>query len=138
MKIFVEFTFDAAHFLPFVPAGHKCGRMHGHTYRMTVWVVGPVDPKLGWVIDYAMVKSAVDASILIQLDHHLLNEIAGLENPTCEVLAAWIGQQLAVVNLGPARFVELELRETARAGVRLVIDPFYEGLTIPGTRLELV
>lgn len=88
-----EFTFESAHRLPHVPEGHKCGRLHGHSFRVTVWVKGPIDPKTGWLIDFADIKS-VFKPILNQLDHYYLNEIEGLENPTSENLACWIWDRL--------------------------------------------
>lgn len=120
MEIFVEFSFDSAHFLPTVPATHKCRRMHGHTYRLKVWVEGPLDETFRWVIDYAFIKSAVDR-IIEQLDHRTLNEIPGLEIPTCEIIAQWIATRLGLISFGSARISAIELRETERAGVRLVL-----------------
>ena len=58
MIVFKEFTFDAAHFLPNVPETHKCRNMHGHTYRIRIYVEGPLDPHLGWVMDFADLKKA--------------------------------------------------------------------------------
>jgi len=89
-----SFTFEAAHWLPAVPAGHKCGKMHGHTYRIVLALEGEVDTTLGWVIDFADVKAAC-RPVLQQLDHACLNDITGLENPTAENLAYWLHQQLA-------------------------------------------
>lgn len=117
-RIFVEFSFDAAHRLPNVPTTHKCGRLHGHTYRLTLWFAGAIDPTLGWVIDYAMVKAGAD-EILAQLDHRFLNDVDGLDNPTCELIAEWIARRLNLLSFGTAKLVEIELRETERAGVRL-------------------
>lgn len=93
MEIFKEFTFEAAHRLPMVPEGHKCGRLHGHSYRITIHVQGPIDPKAGWVMDFADVKMAFKP-LLAQLDHYYLNDIDGLDNPTSEVLARWIWRRL--------------------------------------------
>lgn len=92
-RITKSFAFDAAHWLPQVPETHKCRRMHGHTYLVTLGLEGPVDPKFGWVQDYGEVSVAY-ASLRDELDHHCLNEIPGLENPTAEVLAAWIHGRL--------------------------------------------
>ena len=89
MELFKEFIFEAAHQLPRVPEGHKCGRLHGHSFRVTLHVSGPVDEDQGWVIDFAEVKR-VFKPIYEMLDHHFLNEIEGLENPTSENLARWI------------------------------------------------
>ncbi len=92
MNIFRVFTIEAAHRLPNVPPGHKCARLHGHSFRIELHVSGPVDPHSGWVMDFADVKSAFQP-IYEQLDHHYLNEIAGLENPTSENLARWVWNQ---------------------------------------------
>lgn len=88
-----EFTFESAHRLPHVPEGHKCGRLHGHSFRVEVGVVGPLDEAAGWVVDYADVKAPVKP-IIATLDHCYLNEIDGLENPTSEVISRWIWNQL--------------------------------------------
>lgn len=89
MELFHEFTFEAAHRLPHVPDGHKCGRLHGHSYRVAVHVDGEVDPATGMVMDFADIKVAV-ASVINRLDHYYLNEVEGLENPTSENLAQWL------------------------------------------------
>ena len=87
------FQFEAAHLLPHLPADHKCRRLHGHSFRVEIAVTGGLDPKLGWVMDYADIKSAFDP-LWQRLDHYYLNEIPGLENPTSENIAIWIWQQL--------------------------------------------
>ena len=92
MNIFRIFTIEAAHRLPNVPPGHKCSRLHGHSFRIELHVSGAVDPHSGWVMDFADVKSAFQP-IYEQLDHHYLNEIPGLENPTSENLARWVWHQ---------------------------------------------
>jgi 6-pyruvoyltetrahydropterin/6-carboxytetrahydropterin synthase len=89
MEIFKEFGFEAAHRLPHVPDGHKCGRLHGHSFKVELWLRGPVGERTGWIVDFGDVKEAF-APILDQLDHRYLNELPGLENPTSEVLARWI------------------------------------------------
>jgi len=94
VELVKDFRFEAAHFLPNVPEGHKCRRMHGHSFRGEVAVRGEVDPHTGWLIDFADLKQAVDP-IVKQLDHYLLNEIEGLANPTSEVVAKWIWERLA-------------------------------------------
>ena len=93
MEIFKEFSFEAAHRLPGVPAGHKCARLHGHSFRVEVVVAGECDPRLGWLMDYADISAAFKP-IWEKLDHRHLNEIPGLENPTSEILAAWIWKRL--------------------------------------------
>jgi len=94
VELVKDFRFEAAHFLPNVPEGHKCRRIHGHSFRGEVAVRGPLDPVLGWVMDFADLKAAVEP-LVHRLDHYLLNEIPGLENPTSEVLAVWIWRELA-------------------------------------------
>ncbi|MFZ1084418.1 MAG: 6-carboxytetrahydropterin synthase QueD [Terracidiphilus sp.] len=93
MEIFKEFTIEAAHWLPNVPEGHKCRRLHGHSFRIAIHVSGPLEPRLGWVMDFAEIKAAYKA-IEDQIDHRCLNEVAGLENPTSENLARWLWLRL--------------------------------------------
>jgi 6-pyruvoyltetrahydropterin/6-carboxytetrahydropterin synthase len=93
MNIFRAFTIEAAHRLPNVPTGHKCARLHGHSFRIELHLSGDVDAHRGWVMDFADVKEAFQP-IYDQLDHHYLNEIAGLENPTSENLARWVWQKV--------------------------------------------
>jgi len=87
------FQVEAAHRLPNLPSEHKCARLHGHSFRITLRVCGEMDPTLGWVIDYADIKAAF-APLFETLDHHYLNEVAGLENPTSEHLAIWVWERL--------------------------------------------
>lgn len=89
MKITQAFTFEAAHRLPNVPATHRCHRMHGHSYRVELTVAGDIDPRTGWVIDFYDIEE-IFRPLLERLDHHTLNDIEGLENPTAEHIAAWI------------------------------------------------
>ncbi|MDE1161893.1 MAG: 6-carboxytetrahydropterin synthase QueD [Acidobacteriaceae bacterium] len=112
MQIFKEFTFEAAHRLPNVPAGHKCARLHGHSFRVELHVSGPLDPHTGWVMDFAEIKTHWKP-LHEQLDHFYLNDIPGLENPTSEVLSRWIWQQLKPTLPGLSRIV---VRETCTAG----------------------
>ncbi len=95
MKIALTRTFqiEAAHRLPLLPQGHKCERMHGHSFQIEVRVEGECDPKLGWLMDYADIKAAFQP-LFDQLDHHCLNEIPGLDNPTSEMLARWVWERL--------------------------------------------
>ena len=93
MEIYKEFRFEAAHRLPNVPSGHKCARLHGHSFNIRVYVDGPVDPHLGWVMDFADLKAVVKP-LIEQLDHYYLNDIPGLENPTSEVIARWLFREL--------------------------------------------
>lgn len=93
MQLFKVFQIEAAHFLPKVPEGHKCRRIHGHSFQIEIHVAGPVDEALGWVMDFADLKAAF-APLYAQLDHQFLNEVPGLENPTSENLARWIWRRL--------------------------------------------
>src|SRR5277367_808966 len=93
MEIFKEFVFEAAHRLPNVSPGHKCGRLHGHSFRAEIHVSGLVGAHTGWVMDFADIK-AIFGPIYDRLDHNYLNEIKGLENPTSENIARWIWEQL--------------------------------------------
>jgi 6-pyruvoyltetrahydropterin/6-carboxytetrahydropterin synthase len=112
MEIFKEISFEAAHRLPNVPAGHKCERLHGHSFRVEIHLRGPVDPQAGWVLDFGDIKKAF-APIYDQLDHRYLNEIDGLENPTSEVLARWIWRRLKP---RLPELCKLVVRETCSSG----------------------
>ena len=107
-----DFRFEAAHFLPRVPEDHKCRRMHGHSYQVRVTVEGEIDPAIGWLIDFAAVDAAVDP-LVARLDHRVLNEIEGLDNPTSENLARWLWIRLVATLPGLAA-VAVEETCTAR------------------------
>lgn len=83
----------AGHYLPNVPENHKCKRPHGHNYELEVSIQGPLDPELAWVMDYWDLDIIIEP-ILSKLDHQMLNELAGLENPTAEVIANWFFDKL--------------------------------------------
>jgi len=93
MRIYKEFTFDAAHFLPTAAQGHPNSRMHGHSFRVIVWLEGERDPQTGFIRHFAEVDAKVQ-DLRGKLDHHVLNEIKGLENPTLETIAGWIWYSL--------------------------------------------
>lgn len=93
MDIYKSFSVEAAHRLPNVPEGHKCARLHGHSFQIQICCRGEVLDKEGWVMDFADIKK-VFKPIYDRLDHHYLNDIPGLENPTSENLAIWIWDQL--------------------------------------------
>ncbi len=112
MEIFKVFWLEAAHKLPNVPAGHKCARLHGHSFRVEVHVSGEIDEERGWLIDFADVSKQF-APIHDQLDHRYLNEIEGLENPTSEHLAAWIWARLEPSLPGLSKVV---IAETCTSG----------------------
>jgi 6-pyruvoyltetrahydropterin/6-carboxytetrahydropterin synthase len=88
-----EYRFEAAHKLPQVPEGHKCFRLHGHSFKFEVHVHGPVDARTGWFIDFGVLDEIINP-LVARLDHYYLNEVEGLENPTSEVLAHWLWQRI--------------------------------------------
>jgi 6-pyruvoyltetrahydropterin/6-carboxytetrahydropterin synthase len=113
MLLFRKFAFDAAHFLPHVPEGHKCREIHGHTYHLTIFLEGAPDPVTGWVMDFAALKAAIEP-VIRKVDHKFLNHIPGLENPTCEHIAIWLWDQIKpIVPL----LKKVELHETPTSGV---------------------
>jgi 6-pyruvoyltetrahydropterin/6-carboxytetrahydropterin synthase len=112
VEIFKIFTIEAAHRLPHLPVEHKCYRLHGHSFGIEVYVRGSVDPKLGWVQDFADIGRAFQP-LFEQLDHRYLNEISGLENPTSENLACWIWARLKRELPGLS---QVNVRETCTAG----------------------
>lgn len=112
MEIFKEFCVEAAHFLPRLPAGHKCRRLHGHSFRIRVHVSGVVDPETGWVMDFADIGECFQP-LFERLDHACLNDIEGLENPTSEHLARWVWEGLKSDLPGLRRVV---VQETCSAG----------------------
>jgi len=114
MEIWKEFTFEAAHLLPNVPDGHKCKRLHGHSFRVRVGVEGDLSPELGWVVDFADIADAFEP-IRRRLDHYYLNDIDGLDNPTSEVLARWIWRRLKPVL---PILSQIEVSETCTSGCR--------------------
>ena len=93
MELIKKFSIEAAHRLPNVPSGHKCARLHGHSFQIEIHIRGPVVEPAGWVMDFADLKAAFKP-VHDQLDHNYLNEIPGLENPTSEHLARWIWRAL--------------------------------------------
>lgn len=118
MVIWKEFTFEAAHKLPHVPAGHKCGRLHGHSFRAQVHVAGPLHPHAGWVMDYADIKAVVKP-VIARLDHCYLNDIPGLENPTSEVIAEWLWHELKPVLPQLCRII---VNETCTSGAEINVQ----------------
>lgn len=112
MVLYKRVTFEAAHRLPNAPAGHKCARLHGHSFALTVHVRGEVDPQTGWVMDFGEIKERL-RPILAQLDHRYLNEIEGLENPTSENIARWIWRRLRPTL---PLLVRIEVSETCTSG----------------------
>ena len=93
VELVKEYRFEAAHRLPNVPSGHKCARLHGHSFKFELHIVGPVNAKTGWFIDFGDLYDAWKP-LHDLLDHNYLNEIEGLENPTSEILAKWVWDRM--------------------------------------------
>lgn len=117
-----EFTFDAAHHLPCVPADHKCHRMHGHTYRVVLELTGPVGDD-GMVVDYAEIAEAWKP-LHDALDHRVLNDIPGMESPTTEMLVRWIAERIALPQLSAVTVYE---SATTSCTLRLIPLPLLAG-----------
>jgi 6-pyruvoyltetrahydropterin/6-carboxytetrahydropterin synthase len=111
-EVFREYRFEAAHRLPLLPEGHKCARLHGHSFVVQLIVRGPLDADKGWVVDYYDIDTAW-APCDAQLDHRYLNEIDGLENPTSEAIARWIWER---VQPRLPRLARVLVKETCDAG----------------------
>jgi len=111
VRLIRDFSFEAAHRLPNAPTGHKCGRLHGHSFKVAVVCEGEADPQSGWLVDFGEIKAAFEP-LHEQLDHRYLNEIAGLENPTAENLARWLWIRLKAKL--PC-LAEIQLAETCAA-----------------------
>lgn len=111
------FAFEAAHRLPHVEATHKCFKLHGHSFRVTLRVRGELDPIKGWIVDFAALTNAW-RPLHQQLDHQLLNEIAGLENPTSELLAHWI---VGRIQIQGARLSSVTVHETCMASATVFL-----------------
>ena len=113
-----ELRFEAAHRLPNLPESHKCYRLHGHSFKVTLRVGGPVDEKLGWLVDFEAITKAWEPLHQL-LDHRCLNDVEGLENPTSELLARFIAQRIAIP--APAKLISVTVHETCTA--RCVVFP---------------
>lgn len=111
VRLVHEFKFESAHRLPKVPAGHKCARVHGHSFKVELTVYGAVNPETGWLIDFGDLED-LWRPVHQQLDHNYLNDLPGLENPTSEVLAGWIWSKMKPVL---PSLVQVTLWETSDA-----------------------
>lgn len=111
VRVARSFGFEAAHRLPNVPQGHKCRRLHGHSFRVELICEGEIDPHTGWLIDFADIKRAFEP-VFARLDHRYLNEIDGLENPTSENVARWIWER---VRATLPMLVQINVAETCTA-----------------------
>ncbi len=112
MDIYKEFYLESAHWLPHVPEGHKCGHLHGHSFKVIIKVSGEPNDQMGWIIDFSDIKAAFKP-IYDQLDHACLNHVEGLENPTSENLVIWIWNELKPKL---PQLSEIEVCETCTSG----------------------
>jgi 6-pyruvoyltetrahydropterin/6-carboxytetrahydropterin synthase len=120
-EICKTFPLECAHRLPHVPDGHKCSRIHGHSFQVTLHVSGPVDPKLGWIIDFAEITRAWQPLHEL-LDHRLLNEIPGLDNPTSENLAHFVLERVRLPANVTAKLTAVSVAETCMARCTVYAD----------------
>ena len=111
MEIFNRFTLEAARRLPKLPPEHPCSRLHGHSFQIEIHVTGPLDPELGWVVDFADIQRAWQP-VHAALDHRCLNDVPGLENPTSEHLARWLWQRLKPELPGLSQVQVMETRDS--------------------------
>jgi 6-pyruvoyltetrahydropterin/6-carboxytetrahydropterin synthase len=93
VELMKEYRFEAAHRLPCVAAGHKCANVHGHSYRVEIFLTGPVNPATGWLVDFALIDDGWD-DLFARLDHRFLNDVPGLENSTCENVAGYVWKNM--------------------------------------------
>jgi 6-pyruvoyltetrahydropterin/6-carboxytetrahydropterin synthase len=68
-------------------------QLHGHSFQVAAFFRGELDPRTGWIADFAALDAAI-RPVRDLLDHHYLNEIEGLEHPTLEAISRWIFEQL--------------------------------------------
>ena len=134
VEIFKIFTLEAAHHLPNVPANHKCRRLHGHSFRIEIHVAGPVQAEAGWIMDFADVTRAFNP-VYEQLDHHYLNEIEGLENPTSENISRWLWDRLkpAIPMLSAIVVLLTQIPVTADSPL-LIVRQLFDALATGGLR----
>lgn len=90
MDLEVEFTFSAAHRLPYYDG--PCSRMHGHNYKVKVTIAGKPDPKTGMILDFEDIRRVVQKELLEKVDHQTLNDF--MDNPTAENLVVWAWRRL--------------------------------------------
>ena len=113
MRVYKEFFFEAAHFLPSAPPGHPNSRVHGHSFRARISIDGEPDPVNGMVVHLDDLEAAL-ADVREALDHRFLNEVEGLEAPTLERIAMWLWDRLH--NRLPGLAEIQIMRESCREG----------------------
>ncbi len=94
MRIYKDFKFEAAHFLPNAELGTANARVHGHSFRARVVIDGEPNADTGYVFHFDDLRVAL-ADTQDALDHRLLNDVEGLAAPTLERIAMWVWNRLA-------------------------------------------
>lgn len=117
VEISRTYTLQAAHSLPMVPPSHKCGRLHGHTYKIELWFSGVVDERMGWFCDFADIDTAYAEAVHDVLDHRHLN-VFGIPNPTTERLCEWVAEAMLATAVGRWLF-RVVISENDRSSVSL-------------------
>ena len=115
LSIWTDYSLCCAHHLPHLPETHPCHRLHGHNYEVRLWVTAPFDAHLGWLVDYEEVRALWMERVHSVLDHRLLNDVIGLANPTCEILAVWVAETMNNAN-SRFRVARVEVIEERGAG----------------------
>jgi 6-pyruvoyltetrahydropterin/6-carboxytetrahydropterin synthase len=93
MRIYKDFHFEAAHYLPSAEPGTANARVHGHSFRARVTLEGEPDAATGYVVHFDDLGAAIKEA-QAELDHRLLNEVPGLSAPTLERIALWLWNRL--------------------------------------------
>ena len=94
MKIIRTYTVHSARFIPTLDSNHPCSKMHGHTFKIIIELDGPINKDTGFVMDFYDLDVIVNEKIIKKIDHKVLNEIDGLDNPSSEFLSIWIWNKL--------------------------------------------
>ena len=94
MTVFRTFRFHSARHLPNLEDNHICKKMHGHTFNLTIHIIGDIDRNSGFVMDFYDIDKIVNKEIISKIDHKVLNDLENLSNPTSEELSKWIWLKL--------------------------------------------
>ena len=94
MKIFRTYTVHAARFIPTLESKHPCSKMHGHTFKIIIELDGSINKDTGFIMDFYDLDVIINEKIIKKIDHKVLNDIKGLENPSSEFISIWVWKQL--------------------------------------------
>ena len=112
MIVYKKFTIESARSLPNLPNSHPCKKIHGHSFKIIIYIEGKIDTKTGFVIDFHDIEKAFNP-LKIKLDHAYLNNIEGLNNPSSENMCKWIWEKLKIKLPG---LLKIEIKETNSTG----------------------